>query len=100
MKDHYISVDHIRYATSIVSKYLDTATIKTSKKFYKTNFPSDKIFTKANSSTSDEQVENLTREFNIHYRSCIGSLIYLVSTIVDLSFVVHKLTKFYQTLVK
>ena len=52
------------------------------------------IFTKENVSTSDEQVEKLTREYNIHYRACIGSLIYLLSTRVDLSFAVHKLSKF------
>ena len=39
-------------------------------------------------------MEKLTREFNIHYRACIGSLIYLFSTIVDLDFAVHKLAKF------
>ena len=52
------------------------------------------IFTKADASTSDDKVDNLTREFNIHYRACIGSSIYLFSTRVDLSFVVHKLAKF------
>ena len=52
MKDHSISVDHNRYATSIVTKYLYTATVKVS--------------TKEDVSTSDEQFENLTREFNIH----------------------------------
>ena len=31
---------------------------------------------------------------NIHYRACIGSLIYLLSTRVYLSFAVHKLAKF------
>ena len=52
------------------------------------------IFTKEDVSTSDEKVEKLTREYNIHYRACIGSLIYLLSTRVDLSFAVHKLAKF------
>ena len=56
--------------------------------------PSDIIFTKADASTSDDQVEKLTREFNIHCRACIGSLIYLLSTRVDLIFAVHKLEKF------
>ena len=93
LKDHSISVDQARYATSIVAKYLDTATVKVSTKCYKTTFPADIIFTKEDTSTSDEQVEKLTREFNIHYRSCIGSLIYLLSTRVDLSFAVHKLAK-------
>ena len=66
MKDHSISVDQDRYNTSIVSKYLDTATVKASTKFYKTTLPSDMIFTKYDASTSDKQVDKLTRELNIH----------------------------------
>ena len=73
---------------------MDTATVNSSTKFYHTTFPSDIIFTKDDTYTSDEKVEKLTREFNIHYITCIGSLIYLFSTRVNLSFVVHKLEKF------
>ena len=97
MKDHSISVDQSIYATSIVAKYLDTATVKVRKKFYNTILKADMIFTKKDVSTSDEQVEKLTRELNIHYRACIGSLIYLLSTRVDLSFAVHKLEKICKT---
>ena len=79
-------MDQDRYATSIVEKYLDTATVKVSTKFYKTTLPSDMIFTKKYVSTNDEQVEKLTGEYNINYRDCIGSLIYLLSIRVDLSF--------------
>ena len=61
LKDHSISVDQARYATSIVARYLDTATVNVSKTFYKTTLPSDMIFTKEDVSTSDEQVESLTR---------------------------------------
>ena len=94
MKDHSASLDQAIYATSIVAKYLDAVTIKAIIKFYKTKFPSYMIFTKYDTSTSDEEVEKLTREFIIHYRSSIGSLIYLLSTRVDLSFAVHNLEKF------
>ena len=66
LKYHPISVEQDIYATSIVAKYLDTATVKAIKKFYKTTFPSDMIFTKEDVSTSDEQVEKLTKEYNIH----------------------------------
>ena len=52
------------------------------------------IFTKEGVSTSDEQVEKFTRVYDIHYRVCIGSLIYILYTRVDLSFAVHKLAKF------
>ena len=46
LKDHSISVDQARYSTSIVAKYLDTATVKVSNKFYKIKLPADIIFTK------------------------------------------------------
>ena len=46
MKDNSISVDQAIYATSTVAKYLDTATVKESTKFYNTTFPADMIFTK------------------------------------------------------
>ena len=72
IKDNSISVDQARYDTSIVAKYLDTATFKASKKNYKITLPYDMIFTKADTYTSDEHVAKLTREFNVHYRSCIG----------------------------
>ena len=52
------------------------------------------IFTKEDVSTSDEQVDKLTREYNINYRACVGSLICLLPTRADLSFAVHKLAKF------
>ena len=99
-KDHSISVYQARYATSFVAKYLGTATVKVSNKFYKTTLPDEMIFTKEDVSTSDEQVEKLTREYNIHYISCIGSLIYLLSTRVDLSFAVHKLARISKNLVR
>ena len=94
LKNSSISMDQARYATYIVAKYLYNATVKVSNKFYKTTLPADMIFTKEDVSTSDEQIEKLTREYNIHYRACIEPLIYLLSTRVDLSFSVHKLAKF------
>ena len=94
MKDHYIWLDKAIYDTFIVAEYLDVATAKTSTKFYKTTFISGTIFTKTDASTCDDQIEKLIREFNIHHRECIVSLIYLWSTRVDLSFAVHKLANF------
>ena len=73
---------------------MDTDIFKAIFCFNKTTLPSDMIFVKLDKYTSDEKVENLTREFNIHYRACIGSMIYLLSTRLDLSFAVHKLAKF------
>ena len=75
-------------------EYFNTSTVKATTKCYKNTFPSDMIFTKSRASISDEQVEKLTREFNVQYRICIVSLIYLLYTIVDLSFSVQNLAKF------
>ena len=61
IKDHSISVDLARYATSVAAKYLDTTTVKVITKFYKTTLPAEIIFTKEDVSTSYEQVEKLTR---------------------------------------
>ena len=52
------------------------------------------IFTKYDTSNSNEQVEKLTKEFNIHYRDSIGSFIYVLYTRIDLSFAVHTLAMF------
>ena len=46
LKDHSISGDQARYSTSVVAKYLDTATVKLSKKSYKKTLPSYMMFTK------------------------------------------------------
>ena len=53
LKDHYISADQARYATSIVAKYLYTATIKEKPKFHNTTIPHDIILTKYYAFTSD-----------------------------------------------
>ena len=46
LRDNSISMDQARYATSIVANYLDTATVKVSKTFYKKKLLADMIFTK------------------------------------------------------
>ena len=74
--------------------------LRSEKMFYKTTLPADMVFTKEDVSTSGEQVEKLTREYNIHYRACIGSLIYLLYTRVELSFAVHNLEEFLANLGK
>ena len=61
LKDHSITVDQARYANFIIAKYLDTATVKVSNKFYNTTLTADMIFTKEDVSTSDEKIEKLTR---------------------------------------
>ena len=68
LKYHSIYVDQVRYETYIVANYFDTITVKVSNKFYKTTLPSDMIFTKEDFSTSDEQVERLTREYDEKHR--------------------------------
>ena len=85
MKDHSISEDQAKYSTFVVDKHLDTDKVKTSTNFYKNTFPYDMIFIKDSLSNSYEQVYKLAREFNIHYRSCIGSLVCLLSKSVALS---------------
>ena len=71
MNDRFISVYQAIYATSVVDKYMGTTTINTSTKFYIISL-FHPIFTKAGEYSSDNQLEKLTKEFNIHYIACIG----------------------------
>ena len=84
-------MDQDRYATSVVAKYLETSTIKENPKFHNTTLTHDMIITKEDASTSDEQVYLLSREYIIHYRACVGSLIYNLSIRAELCFSVHKM---------
>ena len=58
------------------------------------------IFTKEDASVSDEQGEVLSRYYNIHYRACVVSLVYISSKKVDSCFAVHKLEKCHRIPVK
>ena len=80
LKEHSISVDQARYATPFFVKYLDNSIIKENQKYHKTTLPHDLIFTKDDASTSDKHVALLYKEYNIHYRAFVGSLIYILST--------------------
>ena len=66
IKDHYISIDQSKYAISVVEKYFDPATVKSSTNFYMTTFTYGMISTKADSSTSDDRVDKFSREVQIH----------------------------------
>ena len=94
MRDHSIYIDQAIYATSFVVRYLDNVTVKTITNFYKTTLPSDMIFTKSYVYAGDDQVGKLTRSFNMRYKACIVSLIYLLYKRFDLISAVHKLEKF------
>ena len=55
-------MDQAIYDTFVVPKYLDNVTIKENSKYHKTTFPHGMIFTKEDSSNSDEQVEVISIE--------------------------------------
>ena len=52
------------------------------------------IFTKDDASKNDVQVKDLMWKYNVHYRACIGALIYLTATRANILFPVSKLAKF------
>ena len=61
LKDHSISVDKSRCATSIIKKYIETATIKENSKFHETTLPHEMIFTREDASNINKQVEVIYR---------------------------------------
>ena len=93
LKDHSILVDQDIYATYVFEKYLDTAKIKENSNLHKPTLLHDMIFIKEYASTSDEHSKVWNREYKNYYRACVGSLIYRLSTRVNLCFSVHNLEK-------
>ena len=87
-----ITIDQSRYALNIVNKYLGN---HSTEKAVNRPLPYDFVATKADCSTSDKEVENLSQEYRLDYPSVIGSLIYLMNTRPDISFTVTKLAKIY-----
>ena len=88
---HTISVDQDRHVTSAVAKYLENVTIIENWKFHTTILPHDMIFTKKEYFTSGEQAKLFSRGYNIDYKASVGSFVHLLSTWVDLCFVLRKL---------
>jgi hypothetical protein len=89
-----IELDQSRYCQSIVKKYLETAGTKKVLTVHSTPLPSDFIPSVADCSVNETSSQQLAVEYNIDYASCIGSLIYLGMTRVDIIFAVNKLAKF------
>jgi len=86
-----ITIDQSRYALNIVNKYLGN---HSTDKAINRPLPHDFVATKADCSTTDQEVGLLSQEYRLDYPSVIGSLIYLMNTRPDISFAVTKLAKF------
>ncbi len=89
-----IELDQSHYCLAIVKRYLDTPETKKVLTAHTTPLPSDFIPSTADCSQDEAKAKQLALEYNIDYASCIGSLIYLGMTRVDIVFAVNKLAKF------
>jgi len=89
-----IELDQSRYCQSIVKKYLETAGTKKVLAVHTTPLPSNFIPSAADCSVNEVASMQLAEEYNIDYASCVGSLIYLGMTRVDIVYAVNKLAKF------
>jgi hypothetical protein len=94
LSNYDIELDQSRYSQSIVKKYLETAGTKKVVTVHSTPLPSDFIPSVVDCSVDESLSQQLAVEYNIDYASCIGSLIYLGMTRVDIIFAVNKLAKF------
>ena len=86
-------MDQTMYTKNLVTKYLDSITIKENPKWNKTTLTHDIVLAKKYASTIYEQVEKLSRDYKIQYIACVGLLIYLSSTGVDFCLAAHKFLK-------
>lgn len=77
-----------------LANYLDTAGCPKNNRRHKTTLAIDFIPTSDNCSTSKNETKKLSEEFNVDFASCVGSLIYLGMTHMDISYAVNKLVKY------
>ncbi len=89
-----MELDQSRYCLSLIKKYLDAAGCKKVVHYHNTPLPLDFIPTLDDCSLDEVAAEHLSVEYNINYASCIGSLIYLTMTRIDITHAVNKLAKF------
>jgi hypothetical protein len=91
-----IELDQSRYCLSIVKKYLESAGCAKNIRHHTTPLPLDFIPTSDDCSVDEREAELLQTEYNIDFASCVGSLIYLGMTRVDISYAVNKMAKYTQ----
>jgi hypothetical protein len=89
-----VSIDQSRYCLSLVKKYLDGAGCKNVSRYHATPLPLDFIPTSDDNSKSEEDMLKLQEEYKLDFASCVGALIYLALTRVDIAHAVNKLAKF------
>ncbi len=89
-----IELDQSRYCLSVVKKYLETAGCAKNNRPHPTPLPLDFIPTSDDCSVDEITAELLKTEYNIDFASCVGSLIYLEMTHVDISYAVIKMAKY------
>jgi hypothetical protein len=94
LANYDVELDQSRYCLSNVKKYLDPAGTKKVTHSHTTPLPIDFVPTADDCSIDDGTSEKLIAEYNLHYASCIGSLIYLAMTRTDIIYAVNKLAKF------
>jgi hypothetical protein len=96
--DYDIIIDQTRYCKSVLKRYLDSVGHPNNIQPHNTPLPLEFSPTTQDSSATLEDAHQLSTEFNLDYASCIGSLIYLSVTCVDILHAVNKLAKFMQRL--
>jgi hypothetical protein len=89
-----IELDQNRYCASIVKKYLDQAGAPKNIRQHDTPLSIDFIPTSDDCSATDEDATKLGIMYNIDFASCIGSLIYLGMTRMDITYAINKLAKY------
>jgi hypothetical protein len=94
LANYDVELDQSRYCLSIIKKYLDPAGAKKVTHSHTTPLPMDFVPMADDCSIDDGTSEKLIVEYNLHYTSCIGSLIYLAMTRTDIIYAINKLAKF------
>ena len=89
-----ITLDQSRYCLSIIRRYLDTVGCANVTREHSTPLPLDFIPSADDNLVDETAAGVLSSEFNLDFASCVGALIYLALSRLDISHAVNKLAKF------
>jgi len=90
----YATLDQARYCKSVINRFLEIAGAKKKPRFHNTILPAEFVPSAEDCSKDEETAKNLQVKYGIDLTSCVGALLYLSYTRLDITYAVMKLAKF------
>jgi len=88
-----VTLDQSRYCKAILNQFLETAGTMKNNKHHYVPLPSDFVPSIEDCAETKEKSKKIQEEFNVDFLLCMGALIYLAYTQLDIAFAIRKFSK-------